>query len=116
MGTTLNKETYEKLIAADLDALSELPHSLEKDHIRSVLNDSVDFYYQLRESQKADTRESNCTIFGVRASALIKAFAKWNNKYPKGRIYSINSKDGMEMIRELDELADEAQELSKHLP
>ena len=52
----------------------------------------------------------------VRASALIKRFSEWNNKYPKGRIYSINSKDGMEMIRELDELVDEAQELNKHLP
>ena len=51
----------------------------------------------------------------VRANALIKALAKWNDKYSKVRIYSINFKDVMDMINELDELAEQAKELSQHL-
>ena len=70
----------------------------------------------LADLHKLQLKNGKLPIPIVRASALIKAFAKWNNKYPKGRFYSINSKDGMGMIRELDELADEAQEINKHLP
>lgn len=55
MGTKLNKETYKKLINADLDMLSKLPHSLEKDHIICVLKDSVNFYYQPCEGKKLVT-------------------------------------------------------------
>jgi len=62
------------------------------------------------------SKPSKLPIQYIKANALIKRFSEWNNKYPKGRIYSLNSKDCMEMIREFDELADEAQELNKHLP
>jgi hypothetical protein len=48
------------------------------------------------------------------AFSFIKRFSEWDNKYPKGRIYSINSKEGMEMVRELDKLADESKEINKH--
>jgi hypothetical protein len=51
------------------------------------------------------------------AFSFIKRFSEWNNKYPKGRIYSINSsiKEAMKMTMELDKLAEESKEINKHL-
>lgn len=70
MGTTLNKETYEKLIKADLETLSQLPSSLEKEHIISVLNDSVDFYYQPRAGEDQETSEKAALLADVSGCLL----------------------------------------------
>lgn len=61
-------------------------------------------------------KKVNKEDYHVRAIALIKALAKWNDKYPKGRIYTTNFKNGIDMIIELDELTEQAKELSQHLP
>lgn len=62
MGTTLNKEAYQKLIEGDLAVLEQLPHSLEKDHIISVLNDSIDFYYKPRFPEIKNEEEVSLLI------------------------------------------------------
>lgn len=52
----------------------------------------------------------------VTASAFVRAFVDWSKKYPKGRIYSLGSKEGMQMMQELDALSDSAEAMIKHLP
>lgn len=47
MGTTMNRATYEKIIAEDLVWLLEQPHSLERMHIEQVLRDSPLRLYQM---------------------------------------------------------------------
>lgn len=46
MSTKLNEKTYKELINEDISVLNKhLPDCLERDHIESVLKDSVDRYY-----------------------------------------------------------------------
>ena len=46
MGCRINKEAYEKLIEEDLDRLkTDMPRSLERDHIEVVLEASIDLLY-----------------------------------------------------------------------
>lgn len=76
MGTTLNKETYEKLINADIEELEKyMPeYPLEKKHAISVLKDSVDFYYQPSEGNKLKQSSSNC----ARAGTSLNMFKLYN--------------------------------------
>lgn len=41
MGTRMNRQAYERLIKEDLEALSALPDTLERDHISQVLAWSI---------------------------------------------------------------------------
>lgn len=41
MGTTLNIDTYKRIVQEDIDWLEKQPHSLEKDHILSMLKNEL---------------------------------------------------------------------------
>jgi len=46
MGTKLNKDAYMKLVYEDIDWLKKnSPHTLERDHIIMVLQDSIKRHY-----------------------------------------------------------------------
>lgn len=46
MSTKLNEKIYKELINEDISVLNKhLPDCLERDHIESVLRDSIDRYY-----------------------------------------------------------------------
>jgi len=46
MGTTLNRDAYERLIAEDLEWLLKQPRTLERDHIESIVRRSADHEYR----------------------------------------------------------------------
>lgn len=48
MGTTLNRDAYEKLIAEDIEWLMKQPRTLERDHIAKVLRRSPEREYAMR--------------------------------------------------------------------
>lgn len=56
MGTTMNKQAYEKMIAEDLEWLAKQPRSLERDHIEYIVKGSVEHLYPTREQAES----SNC--------------------------------------------------------
>ena len=45
MGMKVNREAYQKLIDEDIEWLLKQPRSLERDHIISVLKNSVERLY-----------------------------------------------------------------------
>lgn len=45
MGTTLNRDAYEKLVEEDVVEIMKLPRTLERDHAIDVLRDSVKLIY-----------------------------------------------------------------------
>lgn len=46
MSIKISKELYEKLIKKDLVFLDKYcPNSLELDHIKAIINDSINWYY-----------------------------------------------------------------------
>lgn len=50
MGTTLNREAYEKLISEDIERLfKDMSHCPERDHIREVLNWSINQIYEPKD-------------------------------------------------------------------
>ncbi len=49
MGTTMNKTAFEKLIQENLDWLERQPRSLEREHIKEIVKQSVQFYYPDKE-------------------------------------------------------------------
>jgi len=99
MGITLNKEFYEKLIKSDLEALKELPFSCstEKFHIVSVLNDSVDFYYQPREEECEQENKSLSLVMRIIFSEMnidnnfIKKSEKHTNEFKEGYAEAIRN-------------------------
>ena len=54
MGSKLMRHAYERLIAEDLEWLERQPHSLERDHIRVVLECSADLHYPSSLAHAAD--------------------------------------------------------------
>lgn len=46
MGMMMNRESYERLIQEDIAWLNTMPHTLERDHIIAVLENSVDRIYK----------------------------------------------------------------------
>ena len=54
MSSKITKEAYEKLIAEDIEWLEKQPHSLENDHIKAIVRDSVNFYYPEKKEIKID--------------------------------------------------------------
>lgn len=48
MAGKMTKSAYQKLIQEDIDYLKQLPDTLERKHIISVLEDSVRVYYDHR--------------------------------------------------------------------
>jgi len=52
MSTTLNRKSYEKLIAEDICWLKAIPRTLERDHILAVLENSVGRYYDKNSGDK----------------------------------------------------------------
>lgn len=45
MSIRLNRESYQKLVDEDIEWLLKQPRSLERDHIESIVKNSVDIYY-----------------------------------------------------------------------
>lgn len=51
MGTTMNKQAYQKLIDENVEWLLQQEKTLERDHIISIVKNSVTFYYEGLERQ-----------------------------------------------------------------
>jgi hypothetical protein len=45
MGTKMNSDAYIRLISEDLEWLNKQTRSLEREHIKQILEDSVKIYY-----------------------------------------------------------------------
>lgn len=52
--TMMNLKAFEQMIAADLDWLLRQPRSLERDHIRRILEDAAEQYYPSTEIRAVD--------------------------------------------------------------
>ena len=53
MGMIVNREAYQKLIDEDIEWLLKRPRSLERDHIVSVLKNSVERIYGKEKMDEA---------------------------------------------------------------
>ena len=53
MGMKVNREAYQKLIDEDIEWLMKQPRSLERDHIVSVLKNSVKRIYGKEKTDEA---------------------------------------------------------------
>ena len=53
MGMKVNREAYQKLIDEDIEWLLNQPRSLERDHIVSVLKNSVERIYGKEKMDEA---------------------------------------------------------------
>ena len=53
MGMIVNREAYQKLIDEDIEWLMKQPRTLERDHIVSVLKNSVDRLYGKEKMDEA---------------------------------------------------------------
>lgn len=71
--TTMNRETFERLISENLDWLLKQRRSLERDHIEHILRDAPNAYYGCRDcggSQEVGLSDGSvpcprcCTTFG----------------------------------------------------
>lgn len=63
MSIKISKESYEKLIKEDLAFLDRhCPSTLELDHIKAIIRDSVDWYYPSKEVGYAIRRIENKLI------------------------------------------------------
>ena len=82
MGTKMNEEQYRKMIALDIEFLKQLPDTLERKHIVSILKESVEMYYSC-EGDPADLKNANCAIFDVSGSLPddVPLFVDWLDKY-----------------------------------
>ena len=60
MGVMINREAYQKLIDEDIEWLLKQPQSLERDHIVSVLKNSVERIYGKEKMDEA--YRLNCLI------------------------------------------------------
>jgi hypothetical protein len=69
MGTKMNEEQYRKMIALDIEFLKQLPDTLERKHIVSILKESVEMYYSI-EGNQANSKPANCAIFDVMQRAF----------------------------------------------
>lgn len=59
MGMMMNRESYERLIKEDIVWLNTMPRTLERDHIRDVLEDSINIIYGLQvEIPKVDKQDT----------------------------------------------------------
>lgn len=58
MGMRINRESYERLIQEDIAWLNTMPHTLERDHIIDVLEDSTNRIYGLKVDTKVDKQET----------------------------------------------------------
>ncbi len=45
MGTTMNSDAYKKIIEEDLEWLDKQPRTLEREHIRKIVEHSIILYY-----------------------------------------------------------------------
>jgi hypothetical protein len=45
MGSKMNRQAYERLVAEDIEWLQQQPRTLERDHIEAILKGSVSYYY-----------------------------------------------------------------------
>lgn len=45
MGTNMNSDAYRKLIDEDLEWLNKQPRTLEREHIKQIVEDSINLYY-----------------------------------------------------------------------
>ena len=52
MSCTIDKEAFQRLINRDLEWLMEQPRSPERDHIESVIKQTIDLHYERTESNK----------------------------------------------------------------
>jgi septal ring factor EnvC (AmiA/AmiB activator) len=57
MGTRMNKETYCKLVSENLVWLMKQPFTLERDHIESIVKDSINTYYDKRNAHTHQLNE-----------------------------------------------------------
>lgn len=57
MSSKLNRPAYEQLIKEDLEWLDQQPDTLEAEHIRQVLKDSIRVYYDLTPEQLKAEKE-----------------------------------------------------------
>lgn len=48
MGTTMNRESFEKLISENLDWLLQQERTFERDHIEAILRDAADKQYPVK--------------------------------------------------------------------
>ena len=53
MGMIVNREAYQKLIDEDIEWVLKQPRSLERDHIVSVLKNSVERIYEKEKMDEA---------------------------------------------------------------
>ena len=58
MPLLLNRRAYEELIAGDLEWLEKQPRSLERDHIRAVLEGSAEVLYRVFDDANGTTCHS----------------------------------------------------------
>jgi hypothetical protein len=64
MDTKMNEEQYRKMISLDIEFLKQLPDSLERKHIISILKESVEMYYS-SDGNTNNSENANCAIFDV---------------------------------------------------
>lgn len=53
MASKLNRAAYEQMVKEDLDWLDQQPDTLEREHIRHIVSDSIRVYYDLTPEQLA---------------------------------------------------------------
>ena len=86
MGTTMNKSAFEKVIQENLDWLEDQPRSLEREHIKEILKECVQFYYPEKEylqQQNERLREAIPIYEHIKSWAMRKGLVIPTEEYEK---------------------------------